>query len=253
MALRHLVVPLAEPSVGPCQPGPALSDPEGSISRFQVVRSTITARHWSSSRSSASAGTVLVAPGPVAPHEPNSFGRSRRPARDVNRGFELTLQIIAHSRELRTSRGQSPTPRAREPTPSCDGSECAEGVALPGLREHRRMLGSRGLGSSACSGCRIRALLVRTRPFAILGLALLPLMAWGSHSPIRSLECVALFALPILRSSWHAWSAVSFLQQARLLRFLAMSRWFSLPENPARLVSVRVALPRVAASLQDLE
>jgi cellulose synthase/poly-beta-1,6-N-acetylglucosamine synthase-like glycosyltransferase len=228
MALRHLVVPLADPSVGAVAGQVRLFHPKGSIRRFQVMEYDYCQALVKQAQY-ASAGTVLVAPGPVSAHRAKLLREiGGVPPETLTEDFDLTLQIIARGRRV----AYEPRAIAYTEAPRTDAELRRQRIrwgrgALQVFAKHRRMLGSPGLGLFGMFWLPYSLLSwYAPAPFAILGLALLPLMAWGSHSPIRFLECLALYALPILLIELARVATGVVSSSRRDLRFLAYAPLF---------------------------
>ena len=120
-----------------------------------------------------------------APSSQTAPGDRRRPAQTLTEDFDLTLQIIARGRRV----AYEPRAIAYTEAPRTDAELRRQRIrwgrgGLQVFAKHRRMLGSPGLGLFGMFWLPYSLLSwYAPVPFAILGLALLPLMAWGSHSP----------------------------------------------------------------------
>jgi biofilm PGA synthesis N-glycosyltransferase PgaC len=228
MALRHLVVPLADPTIGAVAGQVRLFHSEGSIRRFQVLEYDYCQALVKQAQY-ASAGTVLVAPGPVSAHRADLLCElGGVPSDTLTEDFDLTLQIITSGRRV----AYEPRAIAYTEAPRTDAELRRQRIrwgrgGLQVLAKHRGLFGSSALGLFGIFWLPYSLLSwYAPAPFAIMGLALVPLMAWGSHSPARFLLCLALYCLPVMLVEL-ARVAVGLVSSSRRdLRFLAYAPLF---------------------------
>ncbi len=149
----------------------------------------------------ATAGTVLVAPGPVTAFRAGLLrDLGGVPSQTLTEDFDLTLAIIAEGFKV----AYEPRAVAYTEAPRTDAELRRQRIrwgrgGLQVFVKHRRLQGSRRLGLFGMFWLPYSVVSwFAPAPLAILGIASLPLLAWGSGEPVRFLECLALYALPIL-------------------------------------------------------
>src|SRR5262249_45168266 len=95
-ALRHLVAPLADGTIGAVAGQVRLFHPDGAIRRFQVMEYDYNQGLLKQAQY-ATAGTVLVAPGPVSAYRSDVLRvLSGVPDHTLTEDFDLTLTVIGH-------------------------------------------------------------------------------------------------------------------------------------------------------------
>jgi cellulose synthase/poly-beta-1,6-N-acetylglucosamine synthase-like glycosyltransferase len=199
-ALAHLVVPLADPSIAAVAGQVRLFHPQGSVRRFQVLEYDYC-QGLVKQAQYATAGTVLVAPGPVSAFRADRLRElGGVPLDTLTEDFDLTLRIIGHGFRV----AYEPRAVAYTEAPRTDAELRRQRIrwgrgALQVFVKHRRLLGSRRLGIFGMFWLPYSLVSwYAPAPLAILGVALLPLLAWGSGDAVRFFECLALYSLPIL-------------------------------------------------------
>jgi poly-beta-1,6-N-acetyl-D-glucosamine synthase len=240
-ALAHLVAPLANPAVGAVAGQVRLFHPKGSVRRFQVLEYDYC-QGLVKQAQYATAGTVLVAPGPVSAFRADLLRElGGVPSATMTEDFDLTLEIIAHGFRV----AYEPRAVAYTEAPRTDAELRRQRIrwgrgGLQVFAKHRRLLGSRRLGLLGTFWLPYSLLSwYAPAPLAILGFAVLPLLAWGSGDPVRFFECLALYGLPILVVELvrvgagvvaSSWRDLRFLVDAPLFLLYQKFRldWFSL-------------------------
>ena len=227
-ALAHLVRPLADSKVGAVAGQVRLFHPEGSIRRFQVLEYDYC-QGLVKQAQYATASTVLVAPGPVSAFRADLLRElGGVPTDTLTEDFDLTLGIIAHGFRV----AYEPRAIAYTEAPRTDAELRRQRIrwgrgGLQVFAKHRGLLGSRRLGFFGMFWLPY-SLLSWYAPasFAILSLALLPLMACESGDPVRFCECLALYGLPILLVELARVATGVVASSRRDLRFLAYAPLF---------------------------
>lgn len=227
-ALAHLVVPLAGTGVGAVAGQVRLFHPEGPIRRFQVLEYDYCQAMVKEAQY-ASAGTVLVAPGPVSAFRADLLRElGGFPSETLTEDFDLTLRVIAHGYRV----AYEPRAIAYTEAPRTDAELRRQRIrwgrgGLQVFAKYRRLLGSRRLGLLGIFWLPYSLLSwYAPAPLAILGIAFLPFLASGSGDPVRFCECLALYGLPILAIELARVAAGVVSSSRRDLRFLVYAPLF---------------------------
>ena len=227
-ALRHLVAPLLDPSVGAVAGQVRLLHPEGIFRSFQVLEYDYSQAVVKEAQY-ASAGTVLVAPGPVSAYRADMLRElGGIPAVTLTEDFDLTLQVIAHGRRV----AYEPRAIAYTEAPRTDAELRRQRIrwgrgGLQVFAKHRRLFGSRRFGLVGMFWMPYSLLtLYAPATLAVLLVAMLPALAWCSGAPARFLQCLALYGLImfLVEFARMATGVLSF--DKRDLRFLAYAPLF---------------------------
>ena len=220
--LARLVAPLAQSGVAAVSGQVRLFHPKGSVRAFQVLEYDYCQGLLKQAQY-ATTGTVIVAPGPVSAfraavlRDVGGFS-----SETMTEDFDLTLQLIAHGFQV----AYEPRAIAYTEAPRTDRELRRQRIrwgrgGLQVFAKHRRLLFSRKLGLLGILWLPYSLLSwYAPVPLAILGIALLPLLAWGSGEPVRFFECLALYALPILLIELARVTAGVVSSSRRDLRFL---------------------------------
>jgi cellulose synthase/poly-beta-1,6-N-acetylglucosamine synthase-like glycosyltransferase len=227
-AVSHLVAPLADPSVGAVAGQVRLFHPKGAVRRFQVLEYDYC-QGLVKQAQYATTGTVLVAPGPVSAFRADLLRElGGVPSRTLTEDFDLTLRVIAHGSRV----AYEPQAVAFTEAPRTDAELRRQRIrwgrgGLQVFAAHRRLLGSRRLGLCGMFWLPYSVLSwYAPAPLAILSIALLPLLAWGSGEPVRFFECLALYGLPVLAVELARVAAGVVSSSWRDLRFLVYAPLF---------------------------
>jgi cellulose synthase/poly-beta-1,6-N-acetylglucosamine synthase-like glycosyltransferase len=227
-ALAHLVRPLADPGVGAVAGQVRLFHPEGSVRRIQVLEYDYC-QGLVKRAQYATAGTVLVAPWPVSAFRADLLRElGGVPTDTLTEELDLTLGIIAHGFRV----AYEPRAVAYTEAPRTDAELRRQRIrwgrgGLQVFAKHRGLLGSRRLGFFGMFWLPY-SLLSWYAPasVAILGMALIPLLASESGDPVRFCEFLALYGLPILLIELARVAAGVASSGRRDLRFLAYAPLF---------------------------
>jgi cellulose synthase/poly-beta-1,6-N-acetylglucosamine synthase-like glycosyltransferase len=196
-ALRHLVAPLADRTIGAVAGQVRLFHPEGALRRFQVLEYDYSQGLLKHAQY-ATAGTVLVAPGPVSAFRADMLhGFGGVPDDTLTEDFDLTLKVIEHG--LRVA--YEPRAVAYTEAPRTDADlrrqrlRWARG-GFQGFRKYRALLGARRLGLAGLFWLPYSFVTwYAALPLTVALTALAPLLIWGSGAPLRFLACLALYGL----------------------------------------------------------
>jgi cellulose synthase/poly-beta-1,6-N-acetylglucosamine synthase-like glycosyltransferase len=195
--LRHLVAALSEPGVGGVAGQVRLFHPVGALRHFQVMEYDY-GQGLIKRAQCATAGTVLVAPGPVSAFRADLLRAiGGVPGDTLTEDFDLTLAVIGRGeRVVYESRAVAYTE-----APRTDAELRRQRIrwargGLQVLRKHRRLIGARGRGVVGLFWLPYSIVTwFGTIPIAVLLTAAVPLLTWGSRAPIRFLLCLGLYAL----------------------------------------------------------
>jgi cellulose synthase/poly-beta-1,6-N-acetylglucosamine synthase-like glycosyltransferase len=196
-ALRHLVAPLADPSVGAVAGQVRLFHPRGALRRFQVLEYDY-GQGLLKRAQIASAGSVLVAPGPVSAYRADVLHAiGGVPGDTLTEDFDLTLRVIRSGLRI----AYEPRAVAYTEAPRTDAELRRQRLrwgrgGLQSLRKHRAMIGARPLGLVGLFWLPYSYLTwYATLPLALALTAAAPLLVWGSGAPLRFLACLACYGL----------------------------------------------------------
>jgi cellulose synthase/poly-beta-1,6-N-acetylglucosamine synthase-like glycosyltransferase len=227
-ALRHLVAPLADPGVGAVAGQVRLFHPRGSLRRFQVLEYDY-GQGLLKHAQTASAGSVLVAPGPVSAYRVDVLRAvGGVPDDTMSEDFDLTLRVIRHG--LRVA--YEPRAVAYTEAPRTDAELRRQRIrwgrgGLQALRHHRSMIGARPLGLVGLFWLPYAYLAwYAAMPLALAATAMTPLLIWGSGAPVRFLACLALYGLAAAAVEVAKVAAGVLASDWRDLRFLAHAPLF---------------------------
>jgi poly-beta-1,6-N-acetyl-D-glucosamine synthase len=196
-ALRHLVAPLGDPSIGAVAGQVRLAHPRGALRRFQVMEYDYSQGLLKRAQF-ASSGSVLVAPGPVSAYRAdvlNAVGGV--PGDTLTEDFDLALRVIGHGLRI----AYSPHAVAYTDAPRTDLELRRQRLrwgrgGLQVFRKHRRLIGSRRLGIASLFWLPYSYLTwYAALPLALGLTALTPVLVWGSGAPLRFLACLAFYGL----------------------------------------------------------
>lgn len=229
-ALRHLVGPLADPTVGGVAGQVRLFHPRGALRRFQVMEYNYSQGLLKRAQC-ATAGTVLVAPGPVSAYRAGLLGDlGGFPDDTLTEDFDLTLMVVAAGRRV----VYEPRAVAYTEAPRTDAELRRQRIrwargGFQVLRKHRSMIGDRRRG---LVGLFWLPFLIASWYAAIpitLGLtAAIPLLAWGSGAPGRFTACLGVYGLATLAVEVLTIVAGALASDWRDLRFLTHAPLFVL-------------------------
>jgi cellulose synthase/poly-beta-1,6-N-acetylglucosamine synthase-like glycosyltransferase len=146
----------------------------------------------------ASAGSVLVAPGPISAYRVDVLHAvGGVPGETPSEDFDLTLLVIRHG--LRVA--YQPRAVAYTDTPRTDAELRRQRVrwgrgGFQVLRKHRSMIGARPFAMVGLFWLPYSYLTwYAALPLAVTLTALAPLLVWGSGAPLRFLGCLAFYGL----------------------------------------------------------
>ncbi len=227
-ALRHLVAPLLDPSVGGVAGQVRLFHPRGALRRFQVLEYDY-GQGLLKLAQFASAGTVLVAPGPVSAYRADVLHAVGGVSGEtLTEDFDLTLRVLGHGLRI----AYAPRAIAYTEAPRTDAELRRQRLrwgrgGLQVLRRHRAMLAARPLGLVGLFWLPYSYLTwYAAVPVAVMLLALAPLLAWGSGAPLRFLACLAIYSLAGAAVEVAKLTAGVLASDWRDLRFLAHAPLF---------------------------
>jgi cellulose synthase/poly-beta-1,6-N-acetylglucosamine synthase-like glycosyltransferase len=196
-ALRHLVAPLVDPRVGGVAGQVRLFHPRGTLRRFQVLEYDY-GQGLLKLAQFASAGTVLVAPGPVSAYRADVLHAvGGVPGDTLTEDFDLTLRVIGHGLRI----AYAPRAVAYTEAPRTDAELRRQRLrwgrgGLQVLRKHRAMIAARPLGLVGLFWLPYSYWTwYAAVPVALTLTALAPLLVWGSGAPLRFLACLAVYGL----------------------------------------------------------
>ncbi len=196
-ALRHLVAPLADPSIGAVAGQVRLAHPRGALRRFQVMEYDYSQGLLKRAQF-ASAGSVLVAPGPVSAYRADVLHAvGGVPGDTLTEDFDLALRVIGHGLRI----AYAPRAVAFTDAPRTDLELRRQRLrwgrgGLQVFRKHRTMIGCRRLGIAGLFWLPYSYLTwYATLPLALVLTALAPVLIWGSGAPIRFLACLAFYGV----------------------------------------------------------
>ena len=220
--LARLVAPLAQSGVAAVSGQVRLFHPKGSVRAFQVLEYDYCQGLLKQAQY-ATTGTVMVAPGPVSAfraavlRDVGGFS-----SKTMTEDFDLTLELDrarvpgrVRAAGHRLHRSASHRPRTAPPAHPLGPWRPASLRQAPPLA----LLGKLGLLGILWLPYSLLSWYAPV-PLAILGIAILPLLAWGSGEPVRFFECLALYALPILLIELARITAGVVCSSKRDLRFL---------------------------------
>jgi cellulose synthase/poly-beta-1,6-N-acetylglucosamine synthase-like glycosyltransferase len=196
-ALRHLVAPLADPSVGAVAGQVRLAHPRGAFRRFQVMEYAYSQGLLKRAQL-ASSGSVLIAPGPVSAYRADVLHAvGGVPSDTLTEDFDLALCVIRHGLRI----AYEPRAVAYTDAPRTDAELRRQRLrwgrgGLQVFRKHRSMLAERRLGMVGLFWLPYSYLTwYAALPVALALTALVPVLIWGSGAPMRFLACLAFYGL----------------------------------------------------------
>jgi poly-beta-1,6-N-acetyl-D-glucosamine synthase len=196
-ALRHLVAPLIDPSIGAVAGQVRLAHPRGALRRFQVMEYDYSQGLLKRAQF-ASAGSVLVAPGPVSAYRADVLDAvGGVPGDTLTEDFDLALRVIAHGLRI----AYAPRALAYTEAPLTDAELRRQRLrwgrgGLQVFRKYRALIGSRRLGVAGLFWLPYSYLTwYAALPVALVLTALAPVLMWGSGAPLRFLACLAFYGL----------------------------------------------------------
>jgi cellulose synthase/poly-beta-1,6-N-acetylglucosamine synthase-like glycosyltransferase len=229
-ALSHLVARLSDPEVAAVAGQVRLFHQKGTIPCLQVLEYDYCQALVKQAQC-ATAGTVLVAPGPVTAFRAGVLrDLGGVPSQTLTEDFDLTLAIIAAGFKV----AYEPQAVAYTEAPRTDAELRLQRIrwgrgGLQVFARHRRLQGSRRLGLFGMFWLPYSLVSWFTpAPLAVLGIALLPILAWGSGEPLRFFECLVLYSLPVLLVDLARVTAGVSSSTRRDLRFLLHAPLFLL-------------------------
>jgi cellulose synthase/poly-beta-1,6-N-acetylglucosamine synthase-like glycosyltransferase len=197
LALRYLVASLTDPGVGAVAGQVRLFHPRGALRRIQVLEYDYF-QGLIKRAQVASAGSVLVAPGPISAYRVDVLRAvGGVPGETPSEDFDLTLLVTRHG--LRVA--YEPRAVAYTDTPRTDAELRRQRVrwgrgGFQVLRKHRSMIGARPFGMVGLFWLPYSYLTwYAALPLAVTLTALTPLLVWGSGAPLRFLACLAFYGL----------------------------------------------------------
>jgi cellulose synthase/poly-beta-1,6-N-acetylglucosamine synthase-like glycosyltransferase len=232
-AVGHLVRALSDPQTAGAAGQVRLFQSHEWLRRFQVMEYTAN-QGLLKLAMYATTGTVLVAPGPVSAFRADILrGLGGVPGETLTEDFDLTLALVCRGFRV----VYEPRAIAYTDAPRSDAELQSQRIrwgrgGFQVLCKYRRLIGD---GKSGLIGLFWLPYLIvtgyLTLPVTLLILGLLPLLAWGSRSPVRFLEGVVLYWFVILAFEVATIVSGAMACDWRVLRHLSLAPFFCFYKN----------------------
>jgi cellulose synthase/poly-beta-1,6-N-acetylglucosamine synthase-like glycosyltransferase len=221
-ALAHLIPHFADATIGAVAGQVRLFHPRGALRAFQVLeyaycQSVVKEAQF------ATAGSVTVAPGPVSAFRTDLLRQMGGISADtLTEDFDLTLAIVDHGARI----VYEPRAVAYTEAPATDAELRRQRIrwgrgGLQVFWKYRRLMGKSQLKFFGTFWLPYSLFSwYAPAPLALFGALLLPLLAWSSGEPVRFLESLALYGLPIVAIELARVATGVALSHKRDLRFL---------------------------------